>query len=212
MIFILYKSKNIILDITDKNVIGTKNNKINIMLRTPLFNFNEDILKEMLKDPEKYLISEDMFIYKLFKNTLTENCKYEIVFTTPIAINLAENSVLIDGFRMTYSSAREITISAAKCMNGIPNPHLGFFNCWGQNGPELIKLLNKSKYEEFFLALIATAGNLNLSDVTVVDKFKHMLNNIGSTNNIIKFIRNKETDKLLSKAEFLKEIKSDEND
>ena len=211
-IILKYKSKNIILDISDKNVIGAKNNKINIMLRTPLFNFNEDILNKILKDPGKYLLSEDMFVYKLFKNTLTEDCKYEIVFTTPIAIDLSENNILVDGLRITSTSSREIAISTAKCMNGIPNPHLAFFNCWGQNGPELVKLLNKSKYEEFFIALIATAGNLNLSDVTVVERFKNMLNNIGATNNIIKFIRNKETNKLLSKVEFLKEIKSDEND
>ena len=61
------------------------------------------------------------------------------------------------------------------------------------------------------IALIATAGNLNLSDTTVVDRFKNLVNNIGASNKVIKFIKNKTTNELLSKAEFLKEIEDSEN-
>ena len=61
------------------------------------------------------------------------------------------------------------------------------------------------------MALIATVGNSNLSDKIVVNRFKDVVNNIGVTNKLIKFIKNKKTNELLSKAEFLKEISNDEN-
>ena len=142
---------------------------------------------------------------------LKDDSDYEIVFTTPIAIDIANSSTIIDGFRMAGISAKEATVASNRCMGGLPNPHLGFYNCWGQNGPELIKLLNKNKFEEYMIALIATAGNLNLSDTTVVDRFKLLVNNIGTSNKVIKFIKNKTTNELLSKAEFLKEIENNEN-
>lgn len=210
-VLLKYQHKNIILDISDKNVLSNNNSRINIMLRTPLFNYNEDILNKMLKSPDRYAIDKDSFFYILLKNTLKEGCNYEIVFTTPIAIDIANGSTQIDIFRISGITSRDSNEAARRCMNGLPNPHLGFFNCWGQNAPELIKLLNKNKFEEYMIALIATAGNLNLSDTTVVERFKHLVNNIGASNKVIKFIKNKTTNELLSKAEFLKEIADNEN-
>lgn len=211
-ILIKYKAKNIILNISDKNALNNFNSKMNIMLRTSLFNYNEDILAKMLKNPEKYSIEKNSFFYTLLSNTLKDDSNYEIVFTTPIAIDIADNSTIIDTFRMIGTSAKESSIASTRCMNGLPNPHLAYFNCWGQNGPELIKLLSKNKFEEYMIALIATAGNLNLSDTTVISRFKDLLNNIGNANKTIKFIKNKKTNELLSKGEFLKEITNNEND
>ena len=210
-VLLKYQHKNIILDISDKNVLSNNNSKINIMLRTPLFNYNEDILNKMLKSPDRYGIDKDSFFYILLKNTLKDGCNYEIIFTTPIAIDIANGSTQIDTFRIGGTTSRDSNEAARRCMSGLPNPHLGFYNCWGQNAPELIKLLNKNKFEEYMIALIATAGNLNLSDTTVVDRFKNLVNNIGASNKVIKFIKNKTTNELLSKAEFLKEIEDNEN-
>lgn len=210
-ILLKYQSKNIILNISDKNALNCFNNKINIMLRTSLFNYNEDILNKMLKNPERYGIEKASFFYILLSNSFTDDSNYEIVFTTPIAIDIADNSTIIDGFRMIGTSAKESSIASNRCMGGLPNPHLAFFNCWGQNGPELVKLLNKNKFEEYMIALIATAGNLNLSDTTVISRFMNLLNNIGSANKTIKFIKNKKTNELLGKGEFLKEITNNEN-
>lgn len=206
-----YQEKHIVLNISEKNALNCYNNKINIMLQTPLFNYNEDILNKMIKNPDRYDIDTSSFFYTLLTKAFKDDSDYEIVFTTPIAIDIADGSTLIDGFRMSGTSSKEINIAANRCMNGIPNPHLAFYNCWGQNGPELVKLLNKNKFEEYMMALIATVGNLNLSDTTVVYRFKDVVNNIGVTNKIIKFIKNKKTNELLSKAEFLKEISNDEN-
>ncbi len=211
-ILLKYQNKNIIINISDKNALNNFNGKINIMLRTSLFNYNEDILNKMLKNPDKYSIEKSSFFYTLLKNAFKDDSNYEIIFTTPIAIDITNNSTIIDGFRMAGISAKEATIASNRCMGGLPNPHLGYFNCWGQNGPELVKLLIKNKYEEYMMALIATAGNLNLSDTTVIDKFKNLVNNIGIANKSIKFIKNKKTNELLSKAEFLKEIVDNEND
>lgn len=210
-ILLKYQNKNIIINISDKNALNTYNSKINIMLRTSLFNYNEDILDKMLKNPDRYSIEKSSFFYTLLKNAFKDNSNYEIVFTTPIAIDISNGSTIIDSFRVNGISAKEATIASNRCMGGLPNPHLGFYNCWGQNGPELVKLLIKNKYEEYMMALIATAGNLNLSDTTVVDRFKNLVNNIGITNKSIKFIKNKKTNELLSKAEFLKEIVDNEN-
>ena len=210
-ILLKYQNKNIIINISDKNALNTFNNKINIMLRTSLFNYNEDILDKMLKNPDRYSIEKSSFFYTLLKNAFKDDNNYEIVFTTPIAIDISNGSTIIDSFRINGISAKEATIASNRCMGGLPNPHLGFYNCWGQNGPELVKLLVKNKYEEYMMALIATAGNLNLSDTTVVDRFKELVNNIGVSNKSIKFIKNKKTNELLSKAEFLKEIVDNEN-
>ena len=210
-ILLKYQNKNLIINISDKNALNNFNGKINIMLRTSLFNYNEDILDKMLKNPDRYSIEKSSFFYTLLKNAFKDDSNYEIVFTTPIAIDISNGSTIIDVFRINGTSAKEATIASNRCMGGLPNPHLGFYNCWGQNGPELVKLLIKNKYEEYMMALIATAGNLNLSDTTVVDRFKELVNNIGVSNKAIKFIKNKKTNELLSKAEFLKEIVDNEN-
>ena len=51
------------------------------------------------------------------------------------------------------------------------NPHIGRYNCFGQNGPELINLLQQGRWEEFIYCLKATLGNINFNDTTVCETY-----------------------------------------
>lgn len=55
--------------------------------------------------------------------------------------------------------------------NGIPNPHIYFYNCWGDNGPLIIRAMNEGDYVSAYLQIKSALMGLTLIDNAVMEKF-----------------------------------------
>jgi hypothetical protein len=60
----------------------------------------------------------------------------------------------------------------------IPNPHHYYYNCWGNYGPTITKLIHEYKLEEMFYQIKAAMGSLNFLDNPVITRFINMLEEI----------------------------------
>lgn len=55
--------------------------------------------------------------------------------------------------------------------NGIPNPHIYFYNCWGDNWPLIIRAMNEGDYVSAYLQIKSALMGLTLTDTSVMEKF-----------------------------------------
>ena len=164
-----------------------------VKMSTSLFNYNELAVKKIVE--QDY---HDSRIIKLLKRALLDN-DYEIMFTSSIIINFV-NFGIESNWRFDTSNTRILRQKTRREHMYYPNPHLTNFNCFGQNGPALIQLLKKGQYSEFFMALIATIGNLNFNDGVVTSRFYAFL--IQEDNNLA-FIRDVKTNEMLTMKKFM---------
>lgn len=61
--------------------------------------------------------------------------------------------------------------------NGLPNPHIMRFNCFGNNSPVLSKAVKEGSFEILFEYMISSASNINFSDSAVVNHFVEVIKN-----------------------------------
>lgn len=99
-----------------------------------------------------------------------------------------------------------------KAFNGIPNPHLNYYNCFGTTITELAKCNNLyESFQQYLNILTSCVGNLNINDYAVMQKFFDICNAIThdyADNAIrIKLFKNLETGEELT----IKELKETED-
>lgn len=135
-----------------------KRGNLTIALRTELFNYDETLVNKIYERNgflEKYGALSNWIIKKCF----IEN-ELSLLTQTTIEIDFKESRIERYGY---WDSWHE--------QNMPYNPHIGRYNCFGQNGPELINLLQQGRWEEFIYCLKATLGNINFNDTTVCETY-----------------------------------------
>ena len=137
-----------------------------IKVTTPIFNYDEALAERIYSG--NALNREHA---KILKNIFIDQ-KYEVWTETRVRLNLSSFYVnRAERFDRDRRFGRDMLSYLKKGDLYVPNPHIYGFNCFGQNGATLNDLLANYRYDEFFLALKATCGNLSLGDVTVRDEF-----------------------------------------
>ena len=135
-----------------------KRGNLSITLKTELFNYDETLVNKIYERNgflKKYGALSNWIIKKCF----IEN-ELALLTQTTIEIDFRETRIAYYG---DWDSWHE--------QNMPYNPHIGRYNCFGQNGPELINLLQQGRWEEFIYCLKATLGNINFNDTTVCDAY-----------------------------------------
>ena len=54
---------------------------------------------------------------------------------------------------------------------GIPNPHHRYYNCWGDNQPNIHRAIQNTDYLTALATAFAAMSGINLSDTAVMQKF-----------------------------------------
>ena len=81
---------------------------------------------------------------------------------------MEKNSAYTNGFEVQ-------AISQPAYFTECPNPHLYFFNCWGQSKSAFYKAIAEQSYDVAALQLIAATQQLTLADSTVFIRFRRVL-------------------------------------
>lgn len=88
-----------------------------------------------------------------------------LTFTTGIAFDLLN----------TWSSGDHVTYDGQHDIVGFPNPHIYFFNCWGDNRPEINKNVEDGNYDLAYTQSKSALAGINLTDDAVCVKFFRLI-------------------------------------
>lgn len=166
------------------------NNEITVIYKTPLIYFEESLLKPYFESARNNTVNTaPEWVQQLLKDIFIEKT-YELQIESGITMNLKEK-------RFQY--ARVNSYIAVANLQGIPNPHHRYYNCWGDNQPRIHRALQEGNYLTAFLTAFAAMAGLNLSDTAVMDRFvKDELYEYES----IPCLKNKETGEMITAQEY----------
>lgn len=134
-----------------------ENENITIQFILPLLYFEEEDWTLVRKTyREEYAAFEDL-LDAIFNKEAT------VIFNNSVTINLNESS--FKGINRRYYDRKE----------GIPNPHIERYDCWGGNEPEISDYLYRGMYDMAYLQIKSAICGLNISDAPVMKEFCYCL-------------------------------------
>ena len=142
--------------------IKAENNALTLIYRTQLIYFEEDLLKPYFRSSRSNVVTQAAKWKQQLMKDLFINKKYTLQIESSIMLDLANKS-----FR--YIPVTNL-ISTSQ-LQGIPNPHHNYYNCWGDNQPIIFKAIQDGDYLQAILTAFAAMSGLNLSDTAVIDRF-----------------------------------------
>jgi hypothetical protein len=113
-----------------------------------------------------YKTIRDSDFKKLFKAVFIDE-DYILHFTDCIKIN----------YNTGGYSASAGALSHVHTVRGLPNPHHYHYNCWGNYNSIITELIINYDHLALFLQIKAAVGSLNMTDYTVLNRFKEDINN-----------------------------------
>lgn len=164
---------------------------IYFLVKSPIFNFDEKSAKNALEGCREF---DPIFIDR----------KYDYWLDTPIMLNLSsghtsrflDDRYINDTLTSYYKDTDELP----------PNPHIAFYDCFGQNALPLSEIAIQGRYDEYFMCLFATVGNLNFGDRVVTDKFVYQYLSKEQVPDNMRPIERLSDGKFLTVKEYLNEI------
>lgn len=175
-IYTLLKNKNTtILDVSTANVL-----QIDVLVNTLLTNidyiaFEKGLIRAKETGSAHIISQQDPCVIKLTSLLLLNGPKYAIKVAQKVSIKQgAEDDILrVSAIQSNIYGRMSTDLTNAILMNGgIPNPHLNYYNCFGTTATELAKFGRLYEtFEQYLTILITSVANLNISDLTVMNKF-----------------------------------------
>lgn len=169
-----------------------KNDKDSIVYYKTLRSGTEILLE--IKTPLSFFEDED---WKLVKKGVLEKCEeryrgvVDAIFKRQVEL-MTDTAVLI---RTNNYDVRFYEVEGYKY--GIPNPHIYYYNCWGDNASIITKHLTNQDYAEAYMQIKASLSGINLTDGPVITRFVEGLADFSS----IPCIRDFETNKTMTLEE-----------
>ena len=161
-----------------------------LVYRTPLMYFEDSLLKPYFQSSRSNVITSAAPWKQQLLKDLFMNKKYTLQIESDIMLDLANKS-----FRYVPINNLVTTDN----MQGIPNPHHLYYNCWGDNQPTIHRALQEGDYLQAILTAFAAMAGLNLSDTAVLDKF---VREELVTYNTIPCLTNNETGETITIADY----------
>lgn len=185
------------------------NYNLGMVIETPIYFIDEVALKKYLDTKRSYLHESHTLIPKLLEETFIDK-KYTITTRAKFNINLNYLNDSITGLNMynitDIAQGRLQNNVDFDNKNSIPQPHLSYYECLGNNKTYLTQALKNNDIIGFVAQLIAACQNINIVDSSPCTK---LIIDISATFKNNKCIMNNETKELLSFTDYIK-IKAEE--
>ena len=151
-----------------ENITGLKaeNGIIQIAYKTPLVFFEPDALQRYFDSTRPNVVNEaPNWVQQLLKDIFINKTKQLLIETGA--------RIYIERPHIEYKNPASIRtdVYAPNEFSGIPNPHHHYYNCWGDNKPNIIRALTEHDYVLAITQVFAAMGGLNLTDTPVMEKF-----------------------------------------
>lgn len=146
-------------------ILRATTDSVTIRVDTVLKYFDVQHYNILKKNRSGYLYDSSDFVNWLIQQ-LFETQRY--VLKIQGVYKMAKNSAYTNGFEVR---ALQQPAFFTEC----PNPHLYFFNCWGQSKAAFFKAIAEQSYDVAALQLIAATQQLTLADSAVFIRFRRVL-------------------------------------
>ena len=154
-----------------KSIVGyTYNNENhNITIRSKMLLESDAIVKKLLR-PDNYNAHNHYYIV----NESVRKMYEDLWLNKTLQLEFCTTFVKAPGYAIPQRTLKPRWTKTTA--NTIPNPHLIYHNCYGDNRRQLIDANNNNNLEYYLGVLTASNSNLNTGDATVLSKFcKDML-------------------------------------
>lgn len=139
---------------------------IHIAYKTPLVFFEPDALQRYFDSTRPNIVNgAPNWVQQLLKDLFINKTKQLLIETGAI--------ISIEHPQINYRNPASIRtdVYAPREFSGIPNPHHHYYNCWGDNKPNILRALEEHDYVLAITQVFAAMGGLNLTDTPVMEKF-----------------------------------------
>jgi hypothetical protein len=121
-------------------------------------------------------------LLKANSNNSIRNSKYANVFESIFIkeeaklllygeIQLSKRNTMLSNSISCTAGLKEERMNIASADLGLPNPHIYFAGCLGNNQSEVVKALHREDYPYMFLQMVNTVGNINFADTGIMQSF-----------------------------------------
>lgn len=139
---------------------------IHIAYKTPLVFFEPDAMQRYFDSTRPNIVNgAPNWVQQLLKDLFINKTKQLLIETGAI--------ISIENPQINYRNPASIRtdVYAPREFSGIPNPHHHYYNCWGDNKPNILRALEEHDYVLAITQVFAAMGGLNLTDTPVMEKF-----------------------------------------
>lgn len=135
-----------------------------ITYKTKLIFFEPDLLQRYFDTTRNNCVNHaPAHIQQLLKDVFI-NKTYDLLIESGMRLNTHRNNVsFVEPLNVRNNSANELY--------GLPNPHHKYYNCWGDNAPNIVNALIDKNYIAAITTCFAAISGLNISDTAVMEKF-----------------------------------------
>jgi hypothetical protein len=172
---------------------------------TPIY-FIDDVYLKMLLSQDRAYIKTNGYgdAWKIFDAVFIKK-KYELMTKTRTMLNLQKLNEMLLGMN-THAVQNIFMVGAVgdACFsnaNAIPQPHMTYFQCFGNNKTPMLKALQNRDITALIAQFVAACQNLNFADNPVINRTMQLMYD-GYTRN--KFLRDTKTGEFIDYKEFLK--------
>lgn len=140
------------------------NNVLYLVYHTKLMYFEESMLKTYMRSTrDNCVTTAPKWKQQLLKDIFIDS-KYDLHIESGVALNVRDNNI-------NYQNPASLKNCYDAALLGLPNPHHMFYNCWGDNKPNIIRALCDKDYITAISTVFAAMSGLNISDVAVFERF-----------------------------------------
>ena len=180
--------------------ITCERNALYIIYNTELLYFDENLIRPYFNSTRENTVTRaNTTVQQLLKDIFI-NKKYTLQITTGARFDLYNNRV------NWYDPTNIYNLNQLK---GIPNPHHRYYDCWGDNEPNIRRAIADKDYITAIGTTFAAMSGINLSDAAVLDKFVH---SELDTFRAIECLKNNETGEVISIEEYRRRYENAHNE
>ena len=180
--------------------ISCSNNALYMIYNTEMLFFDENLIKPYFNSHRENTITRaNSAIQQLMKDIFIDK-KYTLQITTGAKFDLYNNRVCWYDPTNIYNTRQ---------LQGIPNPHHRYYDCWGDNEPYIRRALADKDYITAIGTTFAAMSGINLADTAVIDKFVH---SELDTFQEVACLKNNETNEIISIQEYKRRYENAHNE
>lgn len=173
-----------------------------IVYKTSLMYYEPNLLRRYFDSTRDNCVNSAIpYKKQLLKDIFLDNT-YELLIESGVSLS-------INNARVNYVEPMNVIGSSATELYGIPNPHHRYYNCWGDNGPNITQALIDKDYITAITTSFAAMAGLNISDTAVLTKF---ISEEIPGYNTVPCLKNKATGEIISIAQYERRFEDNASD
>jgi len=166
------------------------NNRLYFVYNTSLMYYEPELLNRYFESTrDNCVTTADPDIKQLLKEIFIDK-KYTVLIESGAYLDINNARV------MFFNPTDVIPMDE---LNGIANPHHKYYNCWGDNAPNITEAMINKDYITAISTVFAAMAGINISDTAVLSKF---VQDELQRYNVIPFLKNTETGETITVDEY----------